>query len=135
MVSKISFKEQAEFLISGIPPIDWYYSLKNKITSIERRFFPEFCKRPQKDQIIATAEHVIYFIIAFFAVKLTSPKYALFIGYVVIFTVIPLEFVYFKKRRKLFKKLSWELLWITAFWNIFNVLLYWVFGMFLAVWF
>ena len=83
--------------------------------------------------MIATAEHVLYFIIGFFAVKLTSVSYSLLIGYGVMFTVIPLEFVYFKKRKPLFKKLTWRLLWITALWNIFNVLLYWVYGVLLAV--
>ena len=130
---KVSFKEQLEFILSGIPPVDWYYTLTHKMTSLERKFFPEFCKRPWRDQTIATVEHVVYFIIAYCAVKLTNVWYSLSIGYGVIFTVVPLEFVYFKKKVKLFKELSWRLLWITGLWNIFNVLLYWIYGMFFAL--
>ena len=129
----ISGREWLEFWASGIPLIDWYYSLKYKSTSVERKLFPKFCARSQKDLIISTAEHLAYFIIGFFAVKVIHAWIAFLIGFFVIFAVVPFEFILYRKKSKLFKGMSDKLLFIITLWNIFNVLFYWIIGMVLGM--
>lgn len=90
--------------------------------------FPEFVKRAHREWIIATAEHVIYFFLGFCFVYFIGLDVSFKMGMVVIFVIIPLEFLYFKWRVALFKNLDWKRLTITALWNMLNIGMYWLIG-------
>jgi len=128
MGKKLTIGDWLEFIASGIPLIDWYYAVNYKATKVEKVLFPKFIKRPQKDWIVATVEHFVYFILGFCFVFFISLDWSMKVGALAIFVVIPLEFLYFKWKVPLFKGLSWKKLLITALWNMFNVILYWLAG-------
>lgn len=120
--------EWAEFWASSVPGIDWHYTLAHKTTAVERRFFPAFCKRSKRDLLASTAEHLVYLFVGFLAAKLLNPLVALTIGALVIFTIVPAEFLAYHHFLKLFKNLKPRQLALCAAWNILNVSLYWIIG-------
>ncbi|MEM3411945.1 MAG: hypothetical protein QW735_01320 [archaeon] len=121
------FLEYVELIFSGIPGVDFYYSITGKHTAWERKNAPEFCKRPKKDVLIANLEHLLYFFIPFLGVKLIG-EIIWIIGGLAILVITPLEFVYFRKKVKLFKNWDWKKVTIICLWNIMNAGIYWILG-------
>ncbi|MCD6522983.1 MAG: hypothetical protein J7K68_04490 [Candidatus Diapherotrites archaeon] len=130
---KLTLGDWLEFVLSGLPPVDWYYALSHKPTRVEKALFPKFVKRPHKEWIIATAEHIIYLILGFCFTYFINLDWSLKVGVFAIFIVIPLEFLYFKWRVALFKEMDWWRLGIAALWNMFNILMYWLIGIAIAL--
>ena len=122
-----------EFIWSGIPFVDWCYALKYKPTKVEKVLFTEFVKRPQREWLIATGEHFVYCILGFLYVYLISAYWFVLVGALALFVIVPMEFLLYKWKIKIFKGLSWRKLVITTCWNIFNAGLYWVLGGLFAV--
>lgn len=128
-MARLTRADWIAFFASGVPLIDWHYAITNKKTKVELVLFPVFCKRPRRENLIATAEHLLYFIISFAAVKLVGIYYSAFIALIAIGGIVPLEFYFFRKLKfKYFKNLRTRLLAVTAIWNMFNVTLYWIAG-------
>lgn len=117
-----------EFFFSGVPVVDWWYAITYTPTRLERVIFPQFVKRPQRDWVIATAEHFVYFILGFLYVKYVSLFWSIVVGAFAFLIVVPLEFLMYKWKVRLFQTLSWEELALTIWWNIFNAGLYWTLG-------
>lgn len=130
---KLTLVDWIEFLFSGLPIIDWWYALTYTPTRLERIVFPRFVERPQREWIIATAEHFIYLILGFVFVRYISIPMSVLVGAFALLVVVPLEFLLYKWKVKLFKELIWRELALVASWNIFNAGLYWILGSLVAL--
>jgi hypothetical protein len=133
MRKELTWKDWLEFWLSGIPLVDWWYALTYTPTRLEKAMFPQFVKRPQHAWILATAEHFVYFILGYAYVEYVSAYWSVIVGAFALLVIVPLEFVLYKWKVRIFQSLSWKELALAAAWNIFNAGLYWVLGSLLAL--
>jgi len=130
---KLTLVDWIEFLFSGLPIIDWWYALTYTPTKLERIVFPRFVERPQREWIIATAEHFVYFVLGFLYVEYISPSWSLIVGAFALLIIVPLEFLLYRWKVKIFQTLTLGELFVVVCWNIFNAGLYWILGSFVAM--
>jgi len=80
------------------------------------------------------SEHLIYFLLALLIVKLLDVSYSILLGFIVIFIIIPIEFLLFRiLKRPLFIHLPSRSVAIVALWNMLNIGVYWLLGMIVGI--
>lgn len=128
-------REWIEFWLSAVVLVDWYYAILGKHTAVEKKMLPLLCKRRQIDAVLATAEHVVYLIIAYLGITWGLPlTWVLLTGAFVIAAIIPFEFIAYRKYaifrsyHRFLKSLDDRELAITSVWNMLNIWLYWLLG-------